>query len=573
MMDYLFKHVLVQETTYASLLKHDRQRLHHVVAAALEAAEPERLDENAARLAQHYYEAGDDDKCLEFSLRAGANAAKMFAHAEAIEQLDRALAVLKRGGGTARDYLEVYLRRGRAMELLGEFELALENYLALEDRGTQLGDATLELAGLSQRATIYATPTNVHDPRKGEALSARALELARELGDRAAECKILWNLQLVAYFDCNPKLAVEYGERALALARELGLREREAYILNDISRPLISIGPISRSLDVLEQARALFRAQNNLPMLADNFAATSETMLMAGEFARGLEFTQQAVELSRTLESAWNLAYSGFGLMMVNMERGNLESIFAWSRELYELPGSKVSIIFVFGARAWIAEAYRLLGDPAHALELSREMVDWAFDKTYPLAIGWLLANVVRDLTALGELEQAQQKLDLAYRQKMDEYSGFGPIYVRLADAELALAAHNPARALAVCDEMLRDLERLEIHFYRTHIYHARGKALLMLDDLSEAADAFQKAHDFGDALPMRRILWETYALWAAVEQQRGNLEHARTLRAQARAYLYYIADHTGNAAFRESFLSQLLVRKYLPGLTETTES
>ena len=54
---YLFKHTLVQETAYASLLRQERRRLHRAVAETLERAYPERLDEFAPMLAagNHVY--------------------------------------------------------------------------------------------------------------------------------------------------------------------------------------------------------------------------------------------------------------------------------------------------------------------------------------------------------------------------------------------------------------------------------------------------------------------------------------------------------------------------------------
>ncbi len=61
---YLIKHALVQDTAQGSLLKHERKRLNRLVAVTLEHIYAERLDEYAARLAQHYDAAGDDAKTI-----------------------------------------------------------------------------------------------------------------------------------------------------------------------------------------------------------------------------------------------------------------------------------------------------------------------------------------------------------------------------------------------------------------------------------------------------------------------------------------------------------------------------
>lgn len=560
MMAYLFKHVLVQETTYATLLKQDRQRLHRAVAQTMERTEAERLNENAARLAQHFAEAGDDVKALEYTMRAGEYAASMFANAEAIMQYEKALTILTRHHGTAREFLEAYKGLGRALQLSGQFERALENYSALEQEGRTLGDASLELTGLVERATIYATPTSEHDPKQGAVLNARALELARELGDPRAECKALWNLLLIAYFNGEPEMSVAYGERALALARELNWQEMEAYILNDISRPLISIGPISRSLESLDRARTLFQAQNNLPMLADNLTATGETLLIAGEYERAMRSTTDAIALSHTLNSIWNLAYSGFNLMIVNTELGNLDRVFSWVEELNSLPSENFSILFMYGSRAWLAEAYRLLGDPTRGIGISAELETWA-EVEYPMGVAWLRASSVRDLVAAGQLELAAEKLTHAYQENLGDYSSFGPVLVRVADMELGLAQQNPEHVLQVSDAILFDLERLGIQMYRAHVYSLRGQAFAQQRRWDDSVEAFERAVDYAARLPMRRVLWETYAAWADVEETRGNPVGAQTLRARAREYLEYIADHAGSPANREMFLAQPAVR------------
>jgi tetratricopeptide (TPR) repeat protein len=572
MMAYLFKHVLVQETTYGSLLKHDRQRLHRNVARTLESSEPERLDENAARLAQHFAEAGDDIKTLEYEMRAGDYAAGLYANAESIDHYARALTILMRHGGTAQEYLDVYLRRGRVLELAGEHERALENYQALEQEGRRQGDASLELAGLLARATIYATPTSVHQPAEGARLNARALELAQAMGDRRAECQTLWNLLLLAYFDGEPEAAVAYGERALALARELNLPEREAYILNDISRPLISVGPIQRSLDSLEQARVLFEAQKNLPMLVDNLAATSETLLMAGDYERGAQFTDQALALGRTINNFWSIAYSGFSLMLTNTARGNLKYVFDWTRELGAQSAAKESFMYIFGVRSWLPEAYYVLGDFPRAVALSREMEAWSQGVSL-FSLGWIQANLVRHLIAVGDLTGAQDVSTRVHQLKLQDYSSMAPILVGVADMDLALALDNPARALQAGDTLLSRMERLGIHFYRAHIYHLRGKAYLMQAAMDDAVNAFERAREHGERLPARPLLWETYALWANVEQHRGNAELAQSLRVQARDYILYIADHSGSASGRETFLAQPAIQKLLHSFSDTNAS
>ena len=65
-LEYLFRHALLQDTAYESLLKQERKTLHQVVGMALEELYPDRLGEMAAVLARHFEQAGETDKAIDY---------------------------------------------------------------------------------------------------------------------------------------------------------------------------------------------------------------------------------------------------------------------------------------------------------------------------------------------------------------------------------------------------------------------------------------------------------------------------------------------------------------------------
>lgn len=68
---YLFKHALVQETAYQSLLKSRRQQLHHQVAQVLEEQFPQTVETQPELVAHHYTEAGLPEQAIPYWERAG----------------------------------------------------------------------------------------------------------------------------------------------------------------------------------------------------------------------------------------------------------------------------------------------------------------------------------------------------------------------------------------------------------------------------------------------------------------------------------------------------------------------
>src|SRR5713226_8311232 len=92
---YLFKHALIQEAAYQSLLKSTRQQFHQRTAQVLEERFPELVDTQPELLAQHYTEAGQSARAIAYWQRAGERALQRSANLEAISHLTKGLEVLR----------------------------------------------------------------------------------------------------------------------------------------------------------------------------------------------------------------------------------------------------------------------------------------------------------------------------------------------------------------------------------------------------------------------------------------------------------------------------------------------
>jgi class 3 adenylate cyclase/tetratricopeptide (TPR) repeat protein len=91
---YIFKHALVQDAAYQSLLRRTRQQYHQQVAALLEARFPETVATAPELVAHHYTEAGCAAQALPLWQQAGQRALQRSANLEGIEHLTKGLAVL-----------------------------------------------------------------------------------------------------------------------------------------------------------------------------------------------------------------------------------------------------------------------------------------------------------------------------------------------------------------------------------------------------------------------------------------------------------------------------------------------
>ena len=92
---YLFKHALIQDAAYQSLLKNKRQQYHQQIAQVLAARFPETVETQPELLAYHYTEAGLKEQAIPYWQQAGQRAAQRSANTEAITHLSNGLELLK----------------------------------------------------------------------------------------------------------------------------------------------------------------------------------------------------------------------------------------------------------------------------------------------------------------------------------------------------------------------------------------------------------------------------------------------------------------------------------------------
>jgi len=182
---YLFKHALVQDAAYSTLLRGRRQELHARVAAALEGHFADLVERQPELLAHHLTSAGDTERAVDQWLKAGRHAAARFTYREAIAHFERGLGLLQ-------SLEESLVRDGREIELqlaLGLCLFTAKGALAAKPAHTR----ALELAESSgepqQRfEALYGVWQSTRDNVSGGIaaavpLSERLLRMAERDGD------------------------------------------------------------------------------------------------------------------------------------------------------------------------------------------------------------------------------------------------------------------------------------------------------------------------------------------------------------------------------------------------------
>jgi tetratricopeptide (TPR) repeat protein len=576
-LEYLFRHALIHDAAYASLVKFDRVQLHRIVGEALEQLYPDQVASRqlAPQLAEHFHQAGDDARALKYFTLAGDAAARVYANAEAVLHYSRALEISQRAThlSDASHVQHLYTRRGRALELTGRYPEAVSNYLEMETLARERGDRALELAALLARATVHAAPTSVHDAAQSQALCERALVLARALDDRAAEARILWTLALSHRNLGQWEKSLHYAEQSLALARALDLREQIAYTLTDASAAYLFGGQAERARAALEEATALWRELGNQHMLTDTLTGLAGMYGFAGQFDQCLALADEARRISLQTANIWGRAYSQYVACRAHNFRGDVAQAIAAMEESIRYADEAGFGNGIVEARCYLAELYGSLGAVERGMRLARE-ADAITSARFPMWRAISLSTLAHLHLYVGDLAAAEEAVQAAFAHLGPDMAKVGSAaFVAPVAAEIALAQGDGARALALAERSLGIVREIGVRSFLATVLYYKGRALQLLGQLEEAAAVLSEARAEAEALGIRRDLWRILAALSDPrldrgEAGRGHADEAQTLRQQARDVITYITDHCPSD-LRASFLSLPEVRAVLDSIQD----
>ncbi len=222
---YIFKHALIQDTAYQSLLKSTRQQYHQQIARILEERFAETKEAQPELLAHHYTEAGLRNQAIPYWQQAGQKAVERSANAEAIAHLTKGLELLK-GLPDTRERIQQ--------------ELLLQ---------ATLGPALIAAKG-------YAAP-------EVERAYARALELCRQVGETPQLFPVLAGLRIFHLIRAEHQMARELGEQLFSLVQSLQDPALLLVVHVALGQTLFWLGELAPARSHLEQSIALYDPQQH----------------------------------------------------------------------------------------------------------------------------------------------------------------------------------------------------------------------------------------------------------------------------------------------------------------------
>ncbi len=512
--EWLFRHVLVQEVAYESVLVEVRREIHCRIASYLEATARDRLDELSPILALHFERGNIWDRALFYLARSAERSARVFALPEALAFYDRAVEMGKahQEDISSETVLEAHEKRGDVRALAYEFEGAEADFRIVLAAARTTSDRSREQSLLVRLGFLYRTADRLEEAI--ECLKD-GLQVARQHDDLRAVADTLYHLGTVAWTEGDNVAALRYQQEAVDICRQLGLKDVVAVqALHGLAEaqhwagnPEQAVGNFQESINLARQIGDKSYESENLYMLVNACRGN----LGIGDNELGRRSADMALDISRRAHmdghTAPALMASGCIYSCTGDYKQGLDFIhesLAWSENL-GVTRFQSAIYYYLG------ELYREINLYEKARAADALGLQIATDHGVGFYLLGLRAGLAIDRLHQGDLDVEQELLETF---ELTRQRGQGMQGLRCLEglSEWALASGALQAALDYSREMGEFAEAGGMRETAARARNFRGEAYIALGDFDAAENELRLALEAANEIKGVRLQWDIHA-------------------------------------------------------------
>jgi class 3 adenylate cyclase/tetratricopeptide (TPR) repeat protein len=546
---HIFKHNITREVTYDTMLETQQRELHRGVAEALEALEPESIEQ----LAYHYNRARVRAKAVNYLDQAARRAQREYANETALTYYEQALAwedrwVWRKGQVESlhvlchrQQQLETLERlasmpetpafdlaflRGQYFEAIADYpqaQNAIEEALVVAQVSL---DGRAEMRCLSQLGLVARRQGDYQAARRWYNLALATFDEHENISGPPVHtvAQILSGLGIVHRQLGDFAQAGSFYGRALAVSRDKGNLWDEAEALDNLGTLAYHRRDFGSSIPYHRQALEIRRAIGNRTGEGVSLLNLAQVLRDAGDYGKALNYFDLALDIHRNTGNRWEEINVCIDLGILEQELGRLDE-----------------------ARQFLAQG----------LQVAREIGDEAGEAYLLVNLGLVLidagqpAESVRELTR--GLKIARQQNDVRLVSSYLNYLGMAHVQ-----------AGNLAGALSSAQEALDIRQRLNLPLAAVDTLATLARLHLLQNEREQALDYAEQVLAIldscggeGPEFPQRDS-FICYQIFSATHQA----NRARTALQLARDLVMDRANKIADPALRHSFLEQVSVNR-----------
>ena len=326
--EYVFRHAILRDVTYETVVPRQRRVLHKLVGDWLIEAGGERAGEHTLLVAEHYARAEEPALAASQLEKAGERAMRLCAYDEAATLLQRAREILA-GASHVEQRLGIEILRADLEAQRGTLLKAKEILEPALDEARASGSRLIQAQILGQLGRLGMWLDE--DETAGGHL-AESLRLAREIGDKPTLLFTLRQIANVGYRK-DPEGSRRYLEESIRLAREIGDDQSEMNGLNSLANLAKHVGETDEAVGHYDKALILARRSGNRYTEAMVIGNLGFARLDAGDYDQAERQFQASLAILREIGSAGLRLAGEYGLADLNLRRGRNDEAWGWGRK------------------------------------------------------------------------------------------------------------------------------------------------------------------------------------------------------------------------------------------------
>ena len=517
---YIFKHAVIQDVAYNSLLRDRRRALHRAVGHALEELYPDRMAEHYEELAHHFSQGEEWDKAFGYLVHSGDRARDANASPVALDLYARALEAARRVPGFSPARLaEVHQRRCQilvATQRLEEAHAEANRMLAL---AREAGDRRLEGEALADIAYAHWMAFRWDEIEAGRPSLEQAATIAREIGDDRLLARTLYIMGSLDQME--PKLAEaedKYNE-AIRLAKRGGFA------------------------GIIVQVRTVLDLQHN----------------WQGDFAAAIASSRETEEAARAAHDGFNEVLAMSNRAFSHVAHGDYREAFEVLRTGRELCRERDNHFILGRMTNTLGWLYQEFGDFTRAREFDRESAEIGHrikngnvEISALINIGFDTLHQGDPTRALGQFEETLTRAEKAFGAHRWRWS----MHLRFGLALALQALGRDGEAAAQADRGLRQAEETTSAKYVGWFHHVRGDLALRAGQPGRAVDDLRRALDIARRIGFPTLTWQSSHRLAEAQAAAGRTADAVSAAALAAETLERMSAGAPDAGCRESLLA-----------------
>jgi class 3 adenylate cyclase/tetratricopeptide (TPR) repeat protein len=523
--EYTFKHAILRDVTYESVLKRVRKAYHGLVAEWLIQHSKERAGEYTGLIADHLELAGKQEQAAIYLYQAGEGAAKRYANSEAEGYFTRALAL------TPVDDLvgsyDLLLAREKVLDVLGDRKSQLEDLVELKKLAEELRDISKQ-ADVALHLIDYYIETDNH--LKVEDLMSHARNLAQSCGDDEKEAKLYlyWGRSL--WKEGEPLEAISPLRKALKIARKKQLHQFEADSLRNLGIAYDYLGDPDQGLACDQQALEIYSqigdrsgqaaALNNLGGFYTDYNS---------DYIKSEELYQKAYQIWREIGDRSGEGYAAVNLGWTATDYHDYRSAIEWLSEGEKINREVENQRGIWSALVFLGNCYLYLGDYTQAKSYFDKALQLVKQAEMGLREALILGKLMEFYWTLGDYKAAEsyriQYADIIGKKGYQYWEVWNFITMGLLKQHLG---DNQA-AMEYSQKALQMLGKHRNHTLRLDALICDGHARTANEDYEGAEQDYAEAAAIGFDTHRLRNTGEALAGLARISLARGEIAKALT--------------------------------------------